>query len=684
VPKSVEAGVVADAAVEPALATRFAPLDGVRALAVTAVILYHAVPGWAVGGYFGVDVFFVLSGFLITSLLLGEWRRSGTVALGAFWGRRARRLLPALFLMLTAVGVTAALLPQVLGSPNLFGDTAATLGYVANWHFIAQHSDYFAQVSNPSPLQHTWTLSIEEQFYLVWPLLLLVTFRVLRRRPNGPSPLIAVAAIAAAGAAASAVLMAVLAPTNATASVSRVYYGSDTRAQGLLVGCAVAALCLWWGPVRTAAGRRAVWLLGVAGAVGTIVMWRMVAESSAFTFHGGFAVLALCAAGVIACVTLLPGHPVARALALRPMAYLGRISYGMYLWYWPVLLVMTAGRTHLHGTPLLAGRLLVIVAVAAASYHLVEAPIQRGALSGWRWRAALPTAVLTVALLPLIAPLSGAAASSAAVVVRTSATTTAHPVRILLLGDSMAGSLGVGLSQIAPRYGAEVVNHGTPGCSLAAGEGVRVLTYSDPPGSPCSANDPDKLLAVYRSLVAQYDPDVVLYFARTDTLTNYVDGRWQYFGMPAFDNWAESRYDQAISVLSSQGAHVVFLTSPLYDSGDQLNGSPWPENDPNRVTVDNRLLTQAVEQHPGVAAVVDLGSMLSPGGRFESFVDDVPVRCGDGVHLTVPGGEWVGTKILPQVVPLGREHATTATALSRAPLAAQSPPWWYPKLPCGT
>ncbi len=392
----------------PGSRSRFAPLDGIRALAVTAVILFHASPSWAIGGYFGVDLFFILSGYLITSLLLAEWQRSGGIALRAFWGRRARRLLPALFLMLAVVGAAAALFPQALGSPGLFGDTLATLGYVANWHFIAAHTDYFATVSNPSPLQHTWTLAIEEQFYLVWPLVLLAIFwAVGRRRPRADlgDGLVTVAVIAAVGAIASALLMAALTPIGA-ASVSRAYYGSDTRAQGLLVGCALAAVCLWWGPVRTAAGRRALSVIGVAGAAGVLVMCRMVSESSAFAFHGGFLVIALSGAAVIAVVTQIPHHVVGRVLATRPLPYLGRISYGMYLWYWPVLLVMTSARTHLHGVALLGCRMAVIILVASASYHLVETPIQRGVLSRWRAWVAVPATVAALMLLPLLAPLS--------------------------------------------------------------------------------------------------------------------------------------------------------------------------------------------------------------------------------------------------------------------------------------
>jgi len=192
------------------------------------------------------------------------------------------------------------------------------------------------------------------------------------------------------------------------------------------------------------------------------------------------------------------------------------------------------------------------------------------------------------------------------------------------------------------------------------------------------------LLDVYRSLVDQFDPDVVLYVARSDTLTTYLDGKWENLGMPAFDRWTLSRFEQAIPVLSSRGAHVVFLTSPLYDSGEQIDGTPWPENDPSRVATDNRLITQAAGHYPDTASVIDLGQMLSPGGHFSSTVDGVPVRCADGVHLTVPGGEWVGSRILPEIVSLGQAHASTSTSEARVPLPPQAIPAWYSKLPCAS
>src|SRR5580658_423371 len=165
-------------------------LDGIRGVAVVAVIATHTV-ATIPGGFLSVDVFFALSGYLITSLLIAEWRQTDTISLGGFWSRRARRLLPALFLMLTAVGAGAALWPQIFGSPALRGDTLATVFYVANWHFIADHTNYFnyfLAASRPSPLLHTWSLAIEEQFYVVWPIVVLAVLTLRRPRGRGAEP----------------------------------------------------------------------------------------------------------------------------------------------------------------------------------------------------------------------------------------------------------------------------------------------------------------------------------------------------------------------------------------------------------------------------------------------------------------------------------------------------------------
>jgi hypothetical protein len=213
---------------------------------------------------------------------------------------------------------------------------------------------------------------------------------------------------------------------------------------------------------------------------------------------------------------------------------------------------------------------------------------------------------------------------------------------------------------------------------------VKVLWYVNPPGIPCQEGNPSAVIDTYTSLVRQFDPDVVVYLARSDTLDTELDGTWQHLGEPPFDFWAEARYDQAITALSARGAHVVLLTSPYYDSGEMPDGSPWPENDPARVITDNQLLAASARQDPGKASVFDLGSLLSPGDQFQTTVGGVTARCADGVHLTVPGGELVAAKLLPRLVALGRAHAQLATSQSRPVLPVVSQPWWYPDLPCGT
>src|ERR1700748_3312949 len=215
-------------------------LDGLRGVAVAAVLLYHGGVSWSGGGFLGVEVFFVLPGFLITSLLVAEWGRSGAIALRAFWARRARRLLPALFALVAAIGVYYALAGPTKAIPGLQGDGIATLLYISNWHQVAAGTNYFAATGPVSPLEHTWSLAIEEQFYLVWPLAVLgVLWLGARRSPGDPRrPLVLLLALSLAGALASGLDMALM--FDGGRNLTRVYYGTDTRASGLLIGASVA------------------------------------------------------------------------------------------------------------------------------------------------------------------------------------------------------------------------------------------------------------------------------------------------------------------------------------------------------------------------------------------------------------------------------------------------------------
>ena len=351
-----------------------AGLDGLRALAVLAVIAYHEQFGWAPGGMLGVGVFFTLSGYLITDLLLGQWVAHGRLNLGDFWLRRARRLLPALFVMLAVVTAWATVAsPSRLAS--LRGAVAAAATYSSNWYYIATHSSYFARFAPPGPLDHLWSLAVEEQFYLVWPWLLLAGVCCLRTRRASAVRWLALPTLGLA--AGSAVLMLML--YHPGYDPTRVYEGSDTRACGLLAG---AALAMVW-PSRQAAGaarwtRRVLDVAGVAGlAVIGLMIWR-VGQYSSFTYQGGLVVLSVATAGVLAAAAC-PGSLVGAALGWRPLRWVGVRSYGIYLWHFPVI-VLTTPANATEDLPRAAVQIAASIGLAALSWRFVEGPVRHGAL----------------------------------------------------------------------------------------------------------------------------------------------------------------------------------------------------------------------------------------------------------------------------------------------------------------
>src|SRR3712207_5169593 len=314
-------------------AQRYMPgLDGLRALAVLAVIAYHLQPGWAQGGLLGVGVFFTLSGYLITDLLLAQRDAVGHLRLGNFWLRRARRLLPALFLMLAVVVAWVTLLDRSQ-LPDLRGDVLAAALYVSNWWNIFRHASYFSIFGPPPPLDHLWSLAVEEQFYLVWPFLLWLGLRYVRGRYR-------LAGLTLVGAAVSATVMALLYQPGI--DPTRVYEGTDTRAFGLLVG---AALAMVWPSRRLGAGlsvRRRL-LLDGAGVVGLVVIalliWR-TDQYSVFLYRGGMVLLSVATVLVVAALAH-PASWLGPALGWKPLRWLGVRSYGIYLWHWPIIVLTT-------------------------------------------------------------------------------------------------------------------------------------------------------------------------------------------------------------------------------------------------------------------------------------------------------------------------------------------------------
>lgn len=384
---------------------RMAGIDGLRAIAVAAVFVYHADRGLLPGGFLGVDVFFVISGYLITSLLLVELESTGRVALRAFWMRRARRLLPALFVLLGVCLLVAATVER--GRIELRGDALAALFYVANWRFVFENQSYFAHFGRPPLLLHLWSLAVEEQFYVLWPVLLVLGLRLRRR--------LAVPALVAVMALASTAWMWVL--YRPGGDPSRVFYGTDTRAAPLLVG---VLLAFFWKPSSLPAfsGRRPRVLLDAASLAALAAVayaFGALHDNETRVYRGGVLVLALCAAALLA-TTVHPQGALGRVLGRPLPRWLGRRSYAIYLWHWPVLVFTRPGvDVHLPGAVVLAMQAAITLALADLSYRLVEAPIHRGGLRELRLRVprivAPPRTSLAVAGLS-VAALVGLAAAT--------------------------------------------------------------------------------------------------------------------------------------------------------------------------------------------------------------------------------------------------------------------------------
>ncbi|MBK4348365.1 acyltransferase family protein [Lacisediminihabitans changchengi] len=381
-------------------------LDGLRAIAVLAVLVYHLSPGALTGGFLGVDIFFVISGFLITGLVLRERETTGRLRLRAFWLRRARRLLPALGALLLVCSAVAWL----IGGDVLLHLGRQLLGAVtfsSNWVAVANDQSYFDETA-PELFRNLWSLAVEEQFYLVWPLLVLPLALIRSRRVR-----VAIVAIIAAG---SAVAMAVLFPPAGDAT--RVYYGTDTHSFGLAIGAVLAILTSRWTVSRLVAAR---WFRVLAPILGALSLAALVVVASVFTtdaplvYRGGLVAVALLTAIVI-WGSITPGSPLGRALDLAPLRWVGTRSYGIYLWHWPVFVLLVAAfpsweRTGGSGWLLGGVAAAITVTAAALSYRFLEQPIRRDGFravagrwfGGWRGIRGVGTAATVLVVGALVA-----------------------------------------------------------------------------------------------------------------------------------------------------------------------------------------------------------------------------------------------------------------------------------------
>ena len=639
-------------------------LDGLRAIAVALVLADHGgIPGVS-GGFIGVDVFFVLSGFLITSLLLDELGRTGRIELAGFWIRRARRLLPALLLMVLSVGAARELLPaQAL--TGLRNDALAAFFWVANWRFVAQKTDYFTQGAPPSPLQHTWSLGVEEQYYFVWPILLVAVTLMLAararryfRRATAGGVRFATFLIATVGALASAGVAIVLASDSTR---DRIYFGTDTRAEALLTGAAAAALLVrdWpslnrgWCLIGTRWGRRVARFLPLLGLAGLAAATHYATGSAAEFHHGLLIGVAIASVVVVAPVAMEQRGAIARLLALKPLVWLGAISYGVYLWHWPIFLALNGERTGWSGPPLFAARCAATVAVAAVSWWLIEQPIRR-------WRPArvpiLPLAAATVAsaaaVTLLVVPVGTGPGLreaglppgvSSVAAVSPSPPGGSHPgpvgprdphrpFTVSVFGDSIGWTW---MHYLPPTPGFAFLDHTVIGCSLVRGTPYRYIGQTLEQRPEC-----DTWPIRWATQIGQDQPDVVLLIiGRWETVDRVNEGQWTHIGDPTFDGYLNGELQRALNILGSTGVRVVVATVPYSRGGEKPDGRLYPEDQPDRVNLWNTMLRNTVAQRPK-AQILDLNKKLCPDGVYTVKVDGIKVRS-DGVHLTPEGVKWL-------------------------------------------
>jgi peptidoglycan/LPS O-acetylase OafA/YrhL len=623
---------------------RYVPqFDGVRAVAISAVVAYHL--GYLHGGWVGVDVFFVLSGYLITGLLLQVDRPPGRLA--AFWGRRAKRLLPAVLVLLAALSIYAWAGGRGLVPAQLRGPSLATLFYVANWDQIVSGHGYFAQFTAVSPLQHTWSLAIEEQYYLLWPLLILgVTSIARRRRLDTSRTLLAVTVTLAV---LSAVWMGVAAHW---LGPNRAYLGTDTRAWELLMGGAAAII---WPLGRTGSvGRTRLWsILSMLGAIGVVLGAVIAGGPPEWIWNGGLVFIAGCALLMIMGALHAPDGPVGRALALAPVRWLGVISYSLYLWHWPVIVLMTGGTTGWSGAPLLLARLATMLALSCVSFYLVERPLRRTDWAALRQRVHVPAFGFVVAGVALTAVMIVAGTVGPPQANTAQVTAAPRPAQ-----SAVTPPLGLGPRRPGEKYqawifGDSVMVDSSPGltAALQATGDVSVAVNSSFPGWGLST-DASWLSGVQQTLAQHRLQIAIGTWSWDDGLASTT---------PAGYRALLTRYVSALLAPPDGVKLVVLLQFPQVGPSDTISDPAAREEAWRKLTLATDAWDDAarrvVAAFPGRAIYLTTTELFAPRGRFLTWMQTpdgtwVRARKLDNTHMCPYGAAKFGALVTAELTPL--------------------------------
>lgn len=647
---------------------KFRPdVQGLRAIAILLVVLFHAdIPGFT-GGYVGVDVFFVISGFVITGVLLRERESSGRTSIVSFYARRARRIIPAASLVIVVTVIASfAFIGSATGRDTAVDGQWASV-FLANFHFAASETNYLASLKPPSPLQNFWSLAVEEQFYVVYPTIFMVIalLRITR------SLRVRIGLFLAAVVVGSFILSVTMTSSNPAAA----YFSPFTRAWELALGglVAVSGDALRRLPQRIAAV--ATWV-----GLGAVVLAAFVFTSTT-SYPGSAAALPVVGTGlIIAGGAAQPVRGAEVVLARRPFQLLGLISYSLYLWHWPILII-AAERKGLSTLPVWDNVLLLGLSAIAAigTYLLLENPVRHsGYLRARGWTSVALGLVLiaaslgatTAAVASTKPVLTGAIADAAdatncptpkkrqvAALRRTyraqqpapaGTRVSLLPQRMLVVGDSTSCTLLPGLTAVGPSYGIRVVNGTVIGCGIVS-DTLAPYIENNVDYNAYTRNCERKVSRAEATALATGKPNIVLW-GSTDEGSSIIDPPT---GTQVLDSgtrrWRavmQKRIDARVQSFLRTGAKVVMLLEPA-------------EAQPSRTGIDavdkrtlrmNELLRRVAAQYPGEVGIVDLASRLCPAGPPCPYEIDQTIARPDDLHYDPETSLWVAEWLMPQIV----------------------------------
>ena len=629
-------------------------LDGIRGAAIIIVFLYHQNISWLPGGILTVSMFFTLSGYLITRLMINEHGRNGRIDLRRFWTRRVRRLMPAALIVLAAVAVLTWAFPNGT-RPLSFADVLSGATYWENLHLIASGSNYEGISGIASPVLHMWSLSLEEQVYIVFPLLMIALLAMpsVRRRAGS------VLALLAAG---GFVLGPILQDAHGT-SVS--YYATPVRAAEFLAG---AALAVFWGNSRSVDRivevMRKPWAQALSLVVLAFEVWLWIEVGLLTTWLFPWAVLA---SSLATCVIM--GFAEARGamtnvLSFAPFRWLGVRVYGLYLVHWPVFRFITSRQLDVSPLLLFTVRVAVTLVISETIYRLIEDPVRRGQLwkgskvwtycagllivalvAGWFGRTTNAQQIVDTDYIALQrenllgTPVNGADAPTR------SANNPALPARVLLVGDSQSFSVGAGMQEWAATNGVDVRFNPGVGCGIGGVTPIEYLGVDKDEQEGCAA-----WASTRAEIVVRYNPQVVVVVGGLGDLSNrrLADGKWHHIGEAYYDEWLRGQMAAFVDEMTATGATVVWFTHPDVKVPFQAGATgqpPFAENNVERMALYNAMISDlaAVDERVEVA---DFAAAVRavPGGQF-----DLDLRP-DGTHIDMSKAPELVTFVADQIL----------------------------------